>query len=375
MRKLLLASAASMGAILATAGGAAAQPAKPVAPGTIVVHLNGYLEFGIGDIGSTFNTYEGDKISPVATEGDARLYAGVDAQTLSGIEYGAQIETRITTSNAAKAVGIENTVPSNAVPGQFIFADTGNLYATSKLVYLTPTIAGLSGAVSYEPNSDGLKEGYANNATASSTSAALSSSTSAADLGTRRKNMVDADIVYTIKSMGVLTKVGGGLLHAATVGYDGLTPLTAAQKFDELNVYQAGAQTSFAGLTLGANIKGGQTLDSYSFKVRGTRNAFAYIIGSTYVVGPYVVGGYFFDNQTAGNYTPGKKEARTLTEQGVAVGGNYVIDKDMSLWTQYLYGTRHQPGNSALTPNDTAAGIAKGDANMQAVAVGATLKW
>jgi hypothetical protein len=271
--------------------------------------------------------------------------------------------------------GIENTVPSNAVPGQFIFADTGNLYATSKLVYLTPTIAGLSGAVSYEPNSDGLKEGYANNATASSTSAALSSSTSAADLGTRRKNMVDADIVYTIKSMGVLTKVGGGLLHAATVGYDGLTPLTAAQKFDELNVYQAGAQTSFAGLTLGANIKGGQTLDSYSFKVRGTRNAFAYIIGSTYVVGPYVVGGYFFDNQTAGNYTPGKKEARTLTEQGVAVGGNYVIDKDMSLWTQYLYGTRHQPGNSALTPNDTAAGIAKGDANMQAVAVGATLKW
>jgi hypothetical protein len=440
MRKLLLASAASMGAMLVTAGTAAAQPAKPVAPGTIVVHVNGYLEFGIGDIGSTFNTYEGDKINPVTTEGDARIYAGVDAQTLSGIEYGAQIETRVTTSNAGKAVGsnstvtagaagngftgvyirraygyigtaeagflrfgqgdpgftllqtgvleafgdgqgfnsdggIESAVPSNAAPGQFIFADTGNLYASSKFVYLTPSIAGLTGALSYEPNSNGLKEGYANDADAVSTSGALAASTAAGDLGTRRKNMVDADLVYTLKSDGFLTKVGGGILHAATIAYDGTAPLPVADRFDELNVYQVGAQTTFGGLSLGANFKAGSTLDSYSFKVRGTRDADAYIVGATYVIGPYVIGGYYFDNQTAGSYTPGKAEARTLNETGVAIGGNYVVDKDLSLWTQYLYGTRHQPGNSALDPNGTAAGEAKGDAEMQAVSVGATLKW
>lgn len=427
MRKLLLASAATMGALLATTGGAMAQPAKPVAPGTIVVHFNGYLQFAIGDIGSSFNTFDGDKLNPVTTEGDARIYTGVDAQTLSGIEYGAQIETRVTTSNAGKAVGsnststagypgvyvrraygylgtqeagflrfgqgdggftllqtgvlenfgdgqgfnsdggIESAVPSNAVPGQFIFADTGNLYATSKLVYLTPDIAGFTGALTYEPNSNGLKEGYASNSTASSTSAALAASTSGADIGTRRKNLIDADLDYTLTADGFKTKIGGGILHAAPIAYDGTAALTAAENVDELNVYQAGIQTTFGGLSVGGNIKGGSTLDSYSFKPRGDRDAFAYIVGATYTVGPYVLGAYYFDNQTAGNYTPGKKEARTLNEDGIAAGANYVVGKDMSLFLQYLYGQRHQPGNTALD--------ASGYAQMNAVSVGATLKW
>ena len=56
MRKLLLASAATMGALLVTVGGAQAQPVTQPAPGTIAVHLNGYLQFAIGDFGSTANT-------------------------------------------------------------------------------------------------------------------------------------------------------------------------------------------------------------------------------------------------------------------------------------------------------------------------------
>jgi len=435
MRKLLLASAASMGAMLVTAGTAAAQPAKPVAPGTIVVHVNGYLEFGIGDIGSTYNNYEGDKINPVTTEGDARIYVGVDAQTLSGIQYGAQIETRIGTSNPGRAVGtnttstagtssiyvkraygyigttdagfvrfgqgdggftllqtgvieafgdgqgfnadggIESAVPSNAAPGNFIFADQSALYATDKIVYLSPKIAGLAAAVTYEPNSNGLKEGYANDAEALSTSGALAASTVAGDLGTRRKNLVDGDLTYTLQGGGMISKVGGGILHASTISYDGTTALPVADHFDDLNVYQVGAQTTFAGLTIGANFKTGAVDDSYSFKVRGTRDADAFIVGGTYVVGPYVIGAYYFDNQTAGNYVPGAKEARTLNETGFNTGANYVLDKDISLWVDYLYGTRHQPGNSALDPNGTAAGTAKGDAEMQAIAVGTTLKW
>ncbi|OYV34512.1 MAG: hypothetical protein B7Z81_09945 [Acidocella sp. 20-61-6] len=426
MRKLLLASAATMGALLATTGGAMAQPAKPVAPGTVVVHFNGYLEFGIGDIGSTFNTHDGYKINPITTEGDARIYAGFDAQTLTGIEYGAQIETRVTSSNAGKAVGsssassngftgvyvrraygyigakdagflrfgqgdggftllqtgvlesfgdgqgfnsdggIYSAVPGNAAPGQFIFADTGNLYATSKLVYLSPEIAGFAAAVTYEPNSNGLKEGYASNGTASSTSGALAASPTASDIGARRKNLVDADLTYTMKMDGFKTKIGGGILHAAPIAYDGTAALPAADNVDELNVYQGGIQTSFGGLTVGGNIKGGSTLDSYSFKPKGARNAFAYIVGATYTVGPYVLGAYYFDNQTAGNYTPGKAEARTLNEDGVAVGANYVVGKDMSLYLQYLYGQRHQPGNTALN---------NGYAQMNAISTGATLKW
>ena len=52
MRKLLLATAARVSTLLA------ARPAKrPIAqvpaPGTILVHLNGYLQFVLGDVGAT----------------------------------------------------------------------------------------------------------------------------------------------------------------------------------------------------------------------------------------------------------------------------------------------------------------------------------
>jgi hypothetical protein len=431
MRKLLLATAATMGALLATAGGAKAQPVKPVAPGTIVVHLNGYLQFEIGDFGSTFNTVGAYKLNPVTMDGDARIYAGFDAQTLNNVEYGAQIEVRTTASDdgvgAGKSTGtagangteslyikraygylgtaeggfvragqtdsafslfqtgvIEafgdgaqyNTdggessfLPSNAAPGNFIYADASGLYATDKVVYISPTIAGFSAAAGYEPNSNGLKEGYADNATANSLSAALAASPTAADIGKRRKNTVDAMLQYGLKSNGFVTKISGGIIHGAPIAYDGAAvaaPSALHFGYDDLTVYQAGVQTTFAGLTLGANIKGGQTLDSYAFKPKGTRNAMTYIVGATYVVGPYVIGASYYNGQTAGAYTPGSKLARTLNEYGVAVGGNYVVSKDLSLFVQYEYGHRHQYLNTALL---------NGNAQVQAIATGATFKW
>src|SRR5271157_2489318 len=101
MRKVLLASVASMGALLA-AGGANAQPVQPVAPATIVVHMNGYFQFGLDDVGSTYNNVGGSKLNPVTTNGEFRLYPGFDAMTVNGIEYGAKIETRVTFSNGSK---------------------------------------------------------------------------------------------------------------------------------------------------------------------------------------------------------------------------------------------------------------------------------
>ena len=80
MRKLLLASAATMGALLVTVGGAQAQPVTQPAPGTVAVHLNGYLQFAIGDLGSSYSNANGNKLNPVTTNGDARIYAGFDAE-------------------------------------------------------------------------------------------------------------------------------------------------------------------------------------------------------------------------------------------------------------------------------------------------------
>jgi hypothetical protein len=434
MRKLLLASAATMGALLVTAGGAAAQPVKPVAAGTIVVHLNGYLQFEIGDTGSTYNTVGLYKLNPITTDGDARLYGGIDAKTISGVDYGAQIELRTTTSDAGVAAGkstgttgtagssslyikraygylgtVENgyvrlgqgdsaftllqtgvveafgdgaqwntdggiysALPTNAAPSVFIYADTSGLYATDKVVYISPKYDGFGLAAGYEPNSNGIKEGYAANVGTSplSTSADLSSSPTAGDIGKRRRNTVDAALSYALTANGFATKANAGIIYGAPIDYDGAKVAAGSALhygYDNLSVYQVGAQTTYLGVTVGANIKAGQTLDSYSFKPKGARDALAYIIGATYVVGPYVIGGSFFDSQTAGSYVPGAKEGRTLEEYGAAAGGNYVVGKDLSLFVQYLYGHRHQVGNTALS--------AHGNTQVQAIATGATFKW
>jgi hypothetical protein len=471
MRKLLLASVATLGATLAMSGGAKAQPVKPVAPGTLVAHVNGYIQFEIANFGSTDNTSTTTagtfKLNPITTNGDVRLYPGFDAQLINGIEYGAQIELRTAKSDAAQGAnqttgaggvsgldglyikraygylgtdasgfirlgqtdsvfgldqtgvveafgdgaqfntdgGIGSLLPTDAaVTGgnNFIYADTSNLYATDKVVYISPAIAGLSAGFGYEPNSNGIKEGYGNCATASSVNAAgtgstcadVSSSPFAGDQGKRRKNTIDVAVLYAIKANGFATKASAGFIYGAPIGYDGPKVTTAGSAlvhgYDSLEVYEVGAQTTFAGLTVGANIKGGQVEDGYSFKPKGARDAFAYIIGASYVIGPFVLGGSYFDSQTAGAYVPGatytvgaKKFAlgKTLNEYGLAVGGNYVISPHLSLFAQYMYDHRHQIGNGGLdvsnssTAASTAAETKKGTSEANVLAAGATFKW
>jgi hypothetical protein len=470
MRKLLLASVATLGATFALTGGAKAQPVKPVAPGTLVVHFNGYLQFELGDEGSSYNkitipststtttpgTY---KLSPVTTIGDFRLYPGFDAQTADGIEYGVATDIRTGYSNAGVGQNGKTTVtstttsttstvgkttftttssnsslstlyvkraygylgtsqfgyvrfgqtdsaftllqsgvveafgdggqwtleggeavmlPSNSVPyggNQFIYADQSQVYATSKVVYVSPSIFGLNAVIGYEPNSNGTKEGYQTDGSATSTSANLSSSPVSSDIGTRRRNTIDGGIQYLDTLAGFKIKASGVLYHSAPVSYTGATALAVAPYgYDSMTAYQFGGQATFAGLTLGANLKGGSLEDGYAFKPKGGRDGLAYIIGASYVIGPYVIGASYLNSQSNGAYVPGGKGvARTLSEYGFAVGGNYVISPNISLFTQYMYGHRHQPGNSSL---ELAEGASKrGDTQGQVIAIGATLKW
>jgi hypothetical protein len=163
-------------------------------------------------------------------------------------------------------------------------------------------------------------------------------------------------------------------MYGSPISYDGAPVAGSAltHGYDNLEVYQAGAQVTYLGVTLGANIKGGQVEDGYAFKPKGARDALTYMVDANYVIGPYVVGASYFNAQSAGTYNPTVTgEAKTLSEYGVAVGANYVVGKDLSLFTQYMYGHRHQPGNSTFTG---ANGNHKG-AQVQVIAIGATFKW
>jgi predicted porin len=474
MRKLLLASAATFGALLASTGGALAQPVTPVAPGTLVVHLNGYLQFELAGFGSTYNTVTSKgttviapsttapypnvattvgagtyKLNPVTTDGDARIYPGFDAMSRQGLGYGAQIELRTQASDAAVGAGkvsgagssagtegiyvkraygyigttdagyvrfgqgdssftllqagvieafgdgaqfnadggLVSLLPTNASPGNFIYADTSNLYATDKVVYISPAIAGFSVSAGFEPNSNGLKEGYGdctsaatlNGANSSTVCADQSSSPISGDIGKRRKNTVDAMVSYSLKANGFVVKASGGILYGAPIDYTGAAVKPGASAlaygYDNLEVYQGGAQVTYAGLTVGANVKGGQVEDGYAFKPKGGRDALTYIVGASYVLGPVVLGGSYYNGQSAGTYYPGatytvgktkEGESKTLSEYGAAAGANYVVSKNLSVFLQYLYGHRKQLGNTALL---------NGKTQVQAIGAGATLKW
>lgn len=426
MRKLLLATAATM---LAT-GAAFAQPAKEVAaPGTIVVHLNGYFQYGVGAFGSSqMSGGSGTtayKLNNVGTNGDFRIYPGFDAQTTNGIWYGVQAEIRTTTSAAGKSVGSNTTssagfsglyvkrayaylgmpeygfvragqtdsafslsqvgviesfgdgaqfnsdggsnqmLPTN--PGLFIYADSSSLYATNKVVYESPAVEALggklSGIIGFEPSSNGIKEGDAS----VGSNAGQSDSSIYGGSNTRRRNTLDMSVSFANSMNGFANKVSVAYIHAAPLGILGAAPASAKYGYDELSLLQGGAQTTFAGLTVGGNIKWGQVEDGFAFKPKGARNALGYIAGASYNMGPYTVGASYFNEQSSGAYVPGSNTyARTLNEYGVAAGANYQIAKPIGLYLQYEYGHQHQP--------TTVAGV-RSNVQEQIIDLGTTIKW
>jgi hypothetical protein len=406
MRKYLLATAATAAMSFAMTGGAMAQAAKAPAPGTVVVHLNGNFTFAVA---MTNNPTSGTtKYSAIDTVGLFRLYPGFDATTLGGLQYGVASELRDTSaapsgagvgSNAASTNGTVNLYVRRAygyvgtkdagflrfgqgdsaftlladgdiesfgdgqqwngdgslsaiVPAgtpNNLFSATGKLYTTSKLVYLSPSFAGVNFGVGFEPNSNGIYEGLAG---ASAQSSIPGSSNN------RRRNTIDAMVGYTAKVSGAVVKASAGYFDASPLG-----STTTAQPYKNMGIAQAGAQVAFAGAAIGVNYKAGAVNDGYTFLTRGQRHDNDLLISATYTMGPAGVGASYFFNQSAGVHTAGSRIARTETNNGLAVGASYDLAKNFTVFTQYLYGQVKQPG--APTPKS----------HSNAIDLGAVLKW
>jgi hypothetical protein len=439
MRKFLLASVATLGMVAGATGAAHAQAATPPKPGTLVVHLNGLFTYQLDAVGSSVNSYGGYKLNPIANEGFLRLYPGFDAMTTGGFEYGVASEIRDAYSNAGQGIsetsganpsltvrrayaymgtkeagivrigqgdgpwtlmqdgvfenfgdgnqwnsdgGIGSIVPSAAHP-TWLFSDTGALYTSLKIVYLTPTFAGFNAGIGFEPNSNGIKEGLAACTVAQSTCAALASAPGGAG-NARRKNTLDAMVQYTGEFSGVGVKVSAGYIKASPIGNSSGTSLetivspetgaiTHETGYKGLGIATVGGQISYAGFMVGANAKDGQVNNGYTFLLPGQRNAFDWLVSAEYTAGPVTVGGYYFNNQSAGAHLPGNGVGRTEQDNGVAVGANYAVSPNLGLFVTYLYGQRKQYGfDFANGETKTTVGNRM---HSQAIGAGAALKW
>jgi predicted porin len=267
--------------------------------------------------------------------------------------------------------GPASRLPRNAAPtSTIIYADQPALYSTPKIVYISPAFGNATFAVGFEPAANGIKEGFSPNTVAESDSEISADASILGDIGTKREDTVDAAASDVLSAGPVQAKLMGGVLHGSAVqdrrNASGLAG-SIVPHYDALTAYQFGGQLQYAGLTIGGNVKGGELEDGYALVPHGARAALAYSIGSTYELGPVVIGASYFNAQSAGAFVAsGAGIARTLSEYGIAAGANYIYSPHVEFFAEDLYGHRHQPGNVALL---------NGNAQAQLLALGTTISW
>jgi hypothetical protein len=470
MRKLLLASAALLGASVGTMGFASAQttnlppavlegvPAKPQSvpgannnnnyqaamlppgptanpvPGSIVVRVNARVVF-YGAVGSSSldkvagtgpaNTGAA-KVNPYTTLGYMRLYFGMDGMATNGLRYGGSIEIRengaggagstsntgssasttaatlyvrrafgyvatdhggivrfgqgdgpfgifdngITTGQAFDDGGWNGDLPDaamlNATPTFPFLSQQGAEYGSSKIVYLSPQLAGFDFGLSYAPNNTALQD--AGCSIPSSGCYQLSSSSVNSDAA-RYTNAYVAAVRYqgTIGPVGLLAF--GGYMGSGHVSYTG--PVTkATPNYEGLSLGMGGAAVTIGPVTINGAVQGGNYNGAGALMPDGGTHAIAWLGGATYSSGPFTIGGsyYAFDSQ-------GAVALAGLTqrhETGTALGMTYGVAPGLVLWVSYLYGTRYQGDYNFLT---SAPGLAYNNVKSQAFGVGTMVKW
>jgi hypothetical protein len=473
MRKLLLASAAVIGASVGTMGFASAQttnlppavlqgvpqapqsvagannnnnyqapmlPPGPTAnptPGSIVVRVNARVVFYVAGESSSLDRTNGTgptnagaaKVGPITTLGYMRLYFAMDGMATNGMRYGGAIEIRSngagaagsTASNGSSASTTANTlyvrrafgyvasdqagifrfgqgdgpfgifdngvttfqgfndgawngdlpgaIPGNAQPVFPFLSQQGAEYGSSKLVYLSPQLAGFDFGLSWAPNNAGLNDG--NCAFAATGCFNLTSSTATADL-TRFTNAYVAALRYqgTLGPVGVLAY--GGYMGSGSVSYQGPATVggVGVPTYNGLSMGQGGVALSVGPVQFGGAVYGGAVNGIGDLQPKGGVHGIAWLGGVQYSSGPLTVGTsyYVYDSQGAAALV-GVSQRH---EVGYAAGATYGIAPGFAMYLSYLYGTRHQGDYNFQT---SAVGGAYNNVKSQALSIGSIIKW
>jgi outer membrane protein OmpU len=425
MRKLLLGCAATLTGMIGYAAiDAAMAQTAPEAPGSITVRLNGRVNWYAGIEGSSVdnNSSTGEKTSTFNFLGYMRLYPGFDGVAANGLHYGAAAEIRMNGGQSANEEtlyvfqdygyfglpelgqisfgqengpsvifetgtfegfndggwngDIEGMIPTVANP-VYPFPDSGSAYdqASSKIVYLSPTLAGFQFAVGFTPNQ--VPSNFTDAVTSSPTPI----------IGGRPRNMIDIGGQYTKTFGPVGVQIGADYTNAGQVAYNG-GPTDEVTGYKDMNILSGGATVTIAGFTFGGNSSYGAFNladgDTFQLEPDGGTKAVGFLVGGQYTMGPIVAGASFFRFTQTGDI-PGGIDAgsgATITaaglttgqqqNDGVAAGATYTLVPGVSLFVDYLYGFRQQGGYNFETGN---AGTANNYVQSQLFGVGTQIQW
>lgn len=411
---------------------------------------------------STGSPQANTKLAPYGMFEYARLYPSMDAVAANGLKYGAFLEIREdngiapgggangSTSGAARGrgelyfrretmyfgadnlgylrIGATDQPTSLMLTGNFEnfndggwngdvedmfptgasltwpFEDVGNLYTTTKVVYLSPQFLKMVDfGVSWSPGTGnvggnggpgncpyGVTYSAGVNGALTSGAAlgcdAASASTNASEAG-RPTNTVDAvaRLRTAVGPLGVAWTIGG--FGSGHVTYDGQNygqpggPGTQVTKYNGFAVLDSGLQLTYGGFEVGGHLVYGRYNAGWSLQPNGGRNGFAGLIGASYTMGSNVVGFHLFTSESDGSWNQGNAAyhvGTSRTENGLAIGDTFTVAPGAYLMLSYLYGTRHQVGVDLLSgATSSSSGFVSTNNNTRAqgIWVGSMFKW
>ena len=259
----------------------------------------------------------------------------------------------------------------------------GAEYYNTKLVYLSPQIAGFDFGLQYAPTtSNGL--GNANNAgglggaltgagngtgivcgAATSGCPTLSSGPGSID-GAKFINQYAVGVRYqgSFSGLGVLAYgvyMGSGHVNytgpdattAVGAAHLGVTPALSALgstyngNYNGLSLGSGGLALTFAGVTVAANVIGGKENGQLSLQPKGGAPLLGLVVGAKYVNGPFTFGVQAEEYWEQGTVLlTGVSQRRA---RGISVGPVYSVAPGFQVFAEYLWNDQQQTFNNFVT--------------------------
>lgn len=387
-------------------------------PGQVEFYFKGRLHTDLMVGGDSLDRGGGNKSGNLYIGEYARLYTGFQGKTSNGLIFGALVEVRQNGSSHLGASTGNNTLifrreagyfkgnwgefrfgEADGVSGLFMtgtfenfddggwngdlpglfsgnaavdwpFPENSGTYGTGKVVYLSPSFGGFDFGIDYEPNDVNTNE---SNCTSALTGGAgggcprLSSITGPVGY-TARRNQIDAAARYQGKLGPVALTLTGTVITAGHVN-------NASQPASNPLLLEGGATIAVGGWAVGGNIiEGNSNGNGYQADVplvKGAPHELAFVVGTSYAFGPFIVGASYMHFTSAGAWN-GSSVTHARNQTGIAAGGTFAYAPGMAAFVSALYGQRHQVGYDFAAD---APGSASNNTSAFGMLIGNTFNW
>jgi hypothetical protein len=304
----------------------------------------------------------------------------------------------VSPSSGMNGSDVQASLPANSYMGFPFYAQNGIEYGNQKIVYLSPSFAGLDIGLEYAPSYSNAEvnglcaDGVTTNPSAlgaTGVNAATCTTTSSSPLASdaaRYTNQFEVGARYqgTFGPVAILahaTYMGSGVVDYTGALPSNHLPAGAGQgwngKYNGISMVQGGAAVTVAGLTVGGLVNAGKMNNNGQGnpQPQGGVGQTAFIVGFQYNNGPLAVGLAYEQADSQGS--PNLVGISQRHEWGVNPGVDWVLAPGMKVFAEYFYGQRHQGDyNFATGAEGTSAGAtAYNDVRAQAFMVGTRVYW